>query len=201
MQGAADNLWYSSWSRNWQLICLSTAKLCAMIADYYRHFYQVIQLSFTFSSTVVNDIIQYLPNFSWACFEHSTRHFQGCRGSRFIQNCNLYQMYACLSKIRCKKPRTRVHKVPVTGFKIFTCTCWRGFWTVFIFNGTSWAQTCSGYSPFQFSKDQYCPSETIKCWLQPQIPLLQSFWPIWAWRSLNHTHMLKISCLPSDQTC
>lgn len=190
--------------RNWQLICLSIAKLCAMIDDYYCHFLpsNSAKLHIIQNSSEWHSIIFAKPLMSLFWTHHKTQDTsKTAEGHASYRSCNPYQMYACLSKIRCKKSWTRVPEVPATGFKIFTHACWRRFWTVLIFTGTSWAQGCSGYSPFQFSKDQYCPSETLKCCLEPQIPLLQSCWPMSAWRSPSHIHMLKISCLPSDQTC
>lgn len=146
--------------RNWQLICLSTAKLCAMIADYYCHFLpsnsaklHIIRHSGEWHNTIFAE-----PLMSLFWTQHKTQDTSKIAEDHpSYRNCNLYQMYACLRKIGCKKPRIRVPKVPVRGFKMFTHTCWRGFWTVFIFNGTSWAQGYSGYSPFQFSKDPDCP--------------------------------------------
>lgn len=120
------------------------------------------------------------------------------------RSCNLYQMYVWLTKTRCKKPRIGVPKVPATGFEVFMCAHWRGFWTVVIFNGASWAWGHSGYSPFQLFKDQGCPFRNTSVLTTAPNSLstelmanmsLETSQPHSYAKNAMHPH------LPTDQTC
>lgn len=129
--------------RNWQLIYLNTGKLFVMIADYYCHFFpsNSAKLYVMLHGSEWHNITFAKPLMSLNRAQY-TGHIQDCRWLCFVQrSCNLFQMYAWLTKIRCKKPRTGVPKVPAAGPKIFACVHERDFQTVVILSGK--AQCCS----------------------------------------------------------
>ena len=151
--------------RNWHLIYLNTGNLCVMIVDYYCHFFQVIQLSFTLFSTVANGVIQYLPNFRRACSKQSTPHMTFPR----LQGITLHtQKEQSLSNVcmtnqnRCKKPRTRVPKVPATNLKAFACTHQSGFWTVSVLSRAAWAEAAVTAAPCGCPRTRVVHSERFE---------------------------------------
>lgn len=93
-------------SRNWQLICLSTAKLCAMIADYYCHFLpsnsaklHIIQHNSEWHNTMLANPLKSL---FWT--QHKTQDTsKTAEDHASYKSCNLYQMYVCLRKNRYKE--------------------------------------------------------------------------------------------------